>query len=55
MEDSLYGFRFKSQTSLLVSGPHEVDEVLIESMQWQDCLQHEVWLCKHITNSQLSR
>ncbi|KAK1246025.1 hypothetical protein MKX07_005094 [Trichoderma sp. CBMAI-0711] len=41
MEDSFHGFRFKSQTSLLVSGPHEIDEVEIESMQWQDCRQHE--------------
>ncbi|TFB02997.1 hypothetical protein CCMA1212_005453 [Trichoderma ghanense] len=42
MEDSLYGFRFKSQTSLLVSDQHEIDDAEIEPMQWQKkCRQHE--------------
>ncbi|KAL7806420.1 hypothetical protein V8C44DRAFT_351752 [Trichoderma aethiopicum] len=41
MEDSLYGFRFKSQTSLLVSDQHEIDGVEVEPMQWQEPRQQE--------------
>ncbi|KAH0489561.1 hypothetical protein TgHK011_009984 [Trichoderma gracile] len=42
MEDSLYGFRFKSQTSLLVSDQHDIAEIDIEPMQWQEPQQHDV-------------
>ncbi|KAL6863607.1 hypothetical protein J3F83DRAFT_716481 [Trichoderma novae-zelandiae] len=42
MEDSLYGFRFRPQSSLLVSDEVEIDDAETEPMQWQEPGQYEL-------------